>query len=231
MSVRRLVVFDLDGTLIDSRRDLTDSANALIVERGGRPLPEADITRMVGEGAALLVRRALTAAGLPCADADVTRFLEIYSNRLLETTRLYPGMREALEAVAAEAVVAVLTNKPLAPARVLLDALDLSPFIAMTVGGDGRFPRKPAPASLQYLVAAHGATAEATVMVGDTRIDFETAANAGTHLCLARYGFGYEQFDTSRLTGREALVDQPSQIPDAVRRLLELDLVKDRGEG
>lgn len=229
MSRRRLVVFDLDGTLIDSRRDLTDSANALIVERGGRPLPEADITRMVGEGAALLVRRALTAAELSYADADVTRFLEIYDQRLLDTTRQYPGMREALETVAAAAVVAVLTNKPLAPARVLLDALDLSPFIATTVGGDGRFPRKPDPASLRHLIAAHGATAETTVMVGDTRIDFETAANAGTHMCLARYGFGYEQFDTRRLTGREALVDEPSQIPDAIRRLLELNVVKDRG--
>ena len=62
-------------------------------------------------------------------------------------------------------------------------------------------------------------------MVGDTRIDFETAANAGTHVCLTRYGFGYEQFDRSRLTGREALVDEPSEIPAAVRRLLELRLV------
>ena len=91
MSAARLVVFDLDGTLIDSRRDLTDSANPLIVERGGRPLAEADIARMVGEGAALLVRRALTAASLPFADADVGRFLEIYDGRMLETTRPYPA--------------------------------------------------------------------------------------------------------------------------------------------
>jgi len=225
----RLVVFDLDGTLIDSRRDLTDSANVLVIERGGQPLPEADIARMVGEGAALLVRRALTAAALPFADLDVTRFLEIYNSRLLDTTRPYPGMRDALDAVAADATVAVLTNKPLAPAQVLLDALDLSPFISMTLGGDGRFPRKPDPASLRHLIDAHGATPEATVMVGDTRIDFETAANAGTHVCLTRYGFGYEQFDSSRLTGREALVDAPSQIPEAVRRLLEPRLVKGRG--
>jgi phosphoglycolate phosphatase len=229
MSGARLVVFDLDGTLIDSRRDLTDSANALIVERGGEPLPDADIARMVGEGAALLVRRALTAAALPFADADVTRFLEIYDDRLLDTTRPYPGMREALDKVATEAVVAVLTNKPLVPARKLLDALDLSPFISMTIGGDGRFPRKPDPASLRHLIDAHGSAAEATVMVGDTRIDFETAANAGTGLCLARYGFGYEQFDTDRLTGREALADEPSQIPDAVRRVLEWKLVEGRG--
>ena len=220
MSGAPLVVFDLDGTLIDSRRDLTESANILVVERGGRPLPEADIVRMVGEGAALLVRRALTAANLSFADADVARFLEIYNSRLLETTRAYPGMRDALEAVAAEAVVAVLTNKPLAPARVLLDALDLAPFIATTVGGDGRFPRKPDPSSLRYLIETHGASPATTVMVGDTRIDFDTAANAGTRMCLTRYGFGYEQFDTKRLTGREALVDAPSEIPTALHRLL-----------
>jgi len=215
-----LVVFDLDGTLIDSRRDLTESANMLVMERGGRPLPDTDIVRMVGEGAALLVRRALTAADLSCTDADVVRFLEIYNGRLLDTTKPYPGMRQALEDVAADAVVAVLTNKPLAPARVLLEALDLAPFITTTVGGDGRFPRKPDPSSLRYLVEAHGATPATSVMVGDTRIDFDTAVNAGTGMCLTRYGFGYEQFDTMRLTGREALVDAPSEIPGAIGRLL-----------
>jgi phosphoglycolate phosphatase len=217
----RLVVFDLDGTLIDSRRDLTDSANVLVMERGGEPLPERDIARMVGEGAALLVRRALTAAGLPFHDADVVRFLEIYDRRMLATTRPYDGMREALEEVAADATVAVPTNKPLEPALAILEALELAPLVKTTVGGNGRFPRKPDPASLRFLVETHGATPETTVMVGDTRIDFETAANAGTHVCLTRYGFGFEQFDTARLTGREALVDEPGEIPAAVRELLE----------
>ena len=220
MSAARLVVFDLDGTLVDSRRDLTDSANLLIVERGGSPLDEQDVARMVGEGAALLVRRALTAAGLPFTDADVTRFLAIYDSRMLATTRPYPGMREALARTAENAVVAVLTNKPLAPARAILEALDLSSFVATTVGGDGSQPRKPDPASLRVLMDTHRATPASTVMVGDTRIDFETAANAGTHVCMARYGFGYEQFDTARLTGHEALVDAPAQIPDAVSLLL-----------
>jgi phosphoglycolate phosphatase len=217
-----LVVFDLDGTLIDSRRDLTDSANALVIERGGQPVDEDAVARMVGDGAALLVRRALTAAGLPFADADVVRFLEIYGERLLRTTRPYPGMVEALEEITGDAVITVLTNKPLAPAQVLLDALGLSAFITTTIGGDGPHPRKPDPASLRHLMSLHGAACESTVLVGDTRIDFETARNAGAHTCLARYGFGYEQFDTSRLTGVEALVDRPAEIPDAVRRLLRM---------
>jgi phosphoglycolate phosphatase len=217
-----LVVFDLDGTLIDSRRDLTDSANALVVERGGQPIDGDAVARMVGDGAVMLVRRALAAAALPFDDEAVTRFLEIYGERLLRTTQAYPGMQAALADISGDAVVAVLTNKPLAPAQVLLDALGLSPFIATTIGGDGPHPRKPDPASLRHLMALHGADGGSTVLVGDTRIDFETAHNAGAHACLARYGFGYEQFDTSRLTGAEAVVDSPAEIPGAVRRLLRI---------
>jgi phosphoglycolate phosphatase len=129
-------------------------------------------------------------------------------------------MGAVLEQVAAMATVAVLTNKPAAPARVVLDALDLSRHLATVIGGDGPLPRKPDPRSLRSLMAEHGAGAASTVLVGDTRIDFETAGNAGTHICMARYGFGYEQFDVARLSGREALVDAPSEIPDAIHRLL-----------
>src|SRR6187401_2758218 len=111
-----LIVFDLDGTLIDSRHDLADAANALIVERGGSPLPVDAITAMVGEGAALLVRRALKAAGTDLDVArDLPRFLELYDERLLAHTRLYDGTREALEALASRVPLAVLTNKPQHP--------------------------------------------------------------------------------------------------------------------
>ena len=97
--LRRLIVFDLDGTLVDSRRDLADAANALIIERGGTPLPEEAIGRMVGDGAAMLVRRALSAAGLAPGDTSLPRFLELYDTRLLRTTRAYPGIPEALQAI------------------------------------------------------------------------------------------------------------------------------------
>jgi len=111
-----LIVFDLDGTLIDSRHDLADAANALIVEGGGQPLPVEAITSMVGEGAPLLVRRALKAAGL---DLDVrsalARFLELYDERLLVHTRLYDGTREALDALAPRAALAILTGDAFAP--------------------------------------------------------------------------------------------------------------------
>ena len=218
--VHRLIVFDLDGTLVDSRQDLTDAANALIVERGGRALPPEAIAKMVGEGAAVLVQRALAAAQLPQDDSAVRRFLQLYDERLLHTTRPYPGILQILDELSREAIVAVLTNKPIAPTRTLLEALGLAPFIVTALGGDGSFPRKPDPAALWHLMAVHQAHAGHTVLVGDSRIDFETARAAGTGMCLARYGFGYEVFPVSALTGHEGLADQPSQIPGVVRALL-----------
>src|SRR5258708_29295359 len=141
-----LVVFDLDGTLIDSRRDLADAANALIGGHGGRPLPVDAITGMVGEGAPLLVRRALKAAGL---DLDLRvalpQFLELYDERLLVHTRLYDGTREALGALAPEAALAILTNKPQHHTQRNPEGPGVAPFFRWVVGGDTPHRRKPDP--------------------------------------------------------------------------------------
>ena len=91
-----LIVFDLDGTIVDSRRDLADSANQLIHELGGSPLPEEAVGQMVGEGAAMLVRRALAAARVPETSASLPRFLDIYDGRLLTHTRAYEGIGEVV---------------------------------------------------------------------------------------------------------------------------------------
>jgi len=217
-----LIVFDLDGTLIDSQRDLAAAANALIAERGGMPLAEAAIARMVGEGAALLVKRALTAAGLALDADSVTRFLELYDERLLDTTVTYPGIDEAVRALAVRAPIAVLTNKPLGPTRRLLDGLGLAPVIAEAIGGDGPFPRKPDPAGLRHLADRFGALPEQTVMIGDSRIDFQTARAAGTSLIVARYGFGYQDFlDALELPEPVASVDRASDLPGVVAALLD----------
>jgi phosphoglycolate phosphatase len=218
--VHRLLVFDLDGTLVDSRQDLVDSANALIEERGGAALPADAIAKMVGEGAVTLVRRALEAAHLPPDEAAVERFLKLYDDRLLRTTRPYAGIPHVLEELAGEAVLGVLTNKPLAPARKLLDALELSPFLTFTIGGDGPLPRKPDPGSLRLLMSRYGVAVRDTALIGDSRIDFETARAAGTAVCLVRYGFGYEQFPVATLRGDEGLADTAADIPRVVRMLL-----------
>jgi phosphoglycolate phosphatase len=217
-----LIVFDLDGTLIDSQGDLAAAANALIVERGGTPLAEAAIGRMVGEGAALLVQRALTAAGLGLDADSVPRFLELYDERLLHTTVTYPGIDEAVRALAARAPIAVLTNKPIGPTRRLLDGLGLASVITEAIGGDGPFPRKPDPAGLRHLADRFGVLPERTVMIGDSRIDFQTARAAGTALIVARYGFGYQDFlDALALPEPVPVVDRASDIPDAVAAVLQ----------
>ena len=220
--VRRLIVFDLDGTLIDSRADLAAAANALIHERGGQRLAEEDIGRMVGEGAAVLVERALAAAGVPLDDASVPRFLELYDECLLATTRAYPGILEALDALTDVGQMTVLTNKPLAPTRRLLDELDLARYVAAAIGGDGTFPRKPDPRALIHLTERFGVERKNTVMVGDSWIDCQTARNAGTRLCLARYGFGLPSRPHPELTSEDGDVDAPGELPKAIRRLFDI---------
>src|SRR5262245_42980764 len=146
MSIR-LVVFDLDGTLIDSRRDLADATNALIAELGGKPLSVEAVTAMVGEGAAVLVRRALTASGLaPQTPGALDRFLAHYGERLTVHTRPYDGLIDALSALRSEGRdLAVLTNKPGRPSREILDRLELTPYFSQVIGGDTAAGRKPDP--------------------------------------------------------------------------------------
>ncbi|HTM02218.1 MAG TPA: HAD-IA family hydrolase [Vicinamibacterales bacterium] len=201
--VHRLIAFDLDGTLIDSRRDLADSANDLIRELGGEPLSEEAIGRMVGDGARLLVRRALTAAGLEETDTALTRFLAFYDERLLNHTRLYDGAEDVVRMAREQARVVVLTNKPKAPSERILAGLGVRGLFADVVGGDGPLPRKPDPASLLALMQAAGTEARTTLMVGDSAIDHRTALNAGVRPCLVSYGFGFATFAREQLTGGE----------------------------
>ena len=210
----RLVVFDLDGTLIDSIGDLSLAVNRLVAELGGRALALEDVSRMVGEGAALLVQRALQAAGLDSDPAAaLRRFLEIYDAILPGTTRPYPGMIEALTALAPRATLAVLTNKPAAATVKLLEAFDLARFFSFVVGGDGPFRRKPDPQGLCHLLEAAGVAAGEAVLVGDSMVDLQAARAGGVAACIARYGFGYAVFSASALRGDELLADSPADLP------------------
>ena len=214
MAAFSLIVFDLDGTLVDSRRDLADSTNLLLESCGVSPLPEATIGRMVGDGAPTLIARAFAAVGrTPPADA-LERFLAIYGARLLENTRPYPGIADVLDALGRRASLAVLTNKPLAATRQILEGLDLARHFAddAVVGGDGPFPRKPDPAGLEHLTARAGATAASTLLVGDSMIDWKTARAASTPVCLVRYGFGFETFPLSELRPESCVIDAPGDL-------------------
>jgi phosphoglycolate phosphatase len=215
----RLIVFDLDGTLVDSRRDLSDATNGLLRELGGGALPEEVVAGMVGQGAGVLVRRALAAASIDADPAGaLARFLEIYEGCLLAHTRPYPGTVEMLEVLARRFRLAVLTNKPSRATLQILDGLELLPWFADVIGGDTALGRKPDPAALLHLVARAGVTPEQTMLVGDSTIDLETARNAGTGICLARYGFGYD-LDGDAAAGSSHFIDAPLALLPLARFL------------
>ncbi len=207
------VAFDLDGTLIDSIGDLAEAVNRLVEERGGHRLDPGQVAGMAGEGAALLIARACEASG---ADGEpretMPRFLEIYDALLPGTTRPYPGVPEMVRALGAIVPLAVLTNKPACAARKILSLLGLAPSFREVIGGDGPFARKPDPEGLRHLMAAAGAAASDTLMVGDSTIDVLTARAAGTRTCLVRYGFGFAALDPTQLGGGEAFADSPSDV-------------------
>lgn len=189
-----LIVFDLDGTLVDSRRDLANAANAFVRELGGSPLPEAQVGDMVGEGAAVLVRRVLTAAGLnPEQPGALPRFLELYDERLLEHTRPYDGILHTLERLRERSPLAVLTNKPQGATDKLLAGLGLTPYFKDVIGGDTPFGRKPDPTALREIARRANVSIESTTLVGDSPVDLATARNAGCGIILVSYGFGFRQ--------------------------------------
>ena len=210
----RLFVFDLDGTLIDSRRDIADSANLLLEACGARPLSEEGIGQMVGEGAAVLVARAFAAAGLEAPADALARFMAIYGQRLLNHTRPYEGIPDVLDSLGRRARLALLTNKPLAATRDILDGLALSRYFPadMVIGGDGPFARKPDPAGFGHLAAQAGVGPQSALLVGDSFIDWKTARRAAAPICLARYGFSYERFPVAELLGDERLIDHPADL-------------------
>jgi len=215
-----LIVFDLDGTLVDSRRDIADAANALLESCGGAALSERRIGGMVGDGAATLVARAFHASGVERPPDALARYLTFYAARLLAHTRPYPGVVDVLEALAASVPLAVLTNKPLPATREILAGLDLARYFPAdaVLGGDGPFARKPDPSALRHLASAAGAPIASTLMVGDSIIDWRTARAAPAPICVARYGFGCEGFPTDQLNAADYAIDLPAQLPDLCLR-------------
>ena len=208
------IAFDLDGTLVDSVGDLAASASELVTTLGGRPLSEQQVALMVGEGAGLLVRRALAAAGLdPDTPHALARFLEIYDRRLLETTVAYDGVPAMLLLASRHARLSVLTNKPLEPSRRILEALGLLSYFDSVIGGDGPLARKPDAAGLRSLAvgAAH------VILVGDSPIDWNTAMAAGCDFVWARYGFGAQRFENAPDT--PYVIDRPADFAAILDRL------------
>ncbi len=189
----RLLVFDLDGTLIDSRQDLVESVNAALGQFGLARQDEDRIASYIGDGAGTLVARALASGGADpaLAPAALEAFLAYYRDHKLDHTRLYPGVLEQLATLRDSLPVrmAVLTNKPVHASMEICQALKLAPFFFSIYGGNSFATKKPAPEGLRHIMAEAGAAADETVMVGDSDVDVRTARAAGAWSLGCRYGF------------------------------------------
>ena len=191
-----LLIFDLDGTLIDSARDLAISMNATRAHFNMPPLDPKLIYSYVGNGAAVLVRRALgPEASEELAENALRFFLRYYRAHALEHTRPYPGVREMIDDVSSHGHrLAVLTNKPVKISRDIIGALGLAPRFDWVYGGDSFARKKPDPIGIMTLMKDAGAEASQTWMVGDSAVDIETARNAGVRSCGVAWGFQPEGF-------------------------------------
>jgi phosphoglycolate phosphatase len=190
-----LLVFDLDGTLVDSQRDLTEAVNATRAWMGLGPLPPEIVARYVGNGAPVLIQRALPDASEDGWSRGLKYFLEYYREHMLDSTRLYPGVREALDQLHGTGIpLAVLTNKPIRFTLQMLEGLGIDLHFFRVYGGNSFSEKKPHPMGLEALIAESRADRDRTVMVGDSAVDVETARNAGVRACGVRWGFQLETF-------------------------------------
>jgi phosphoglycolate phosphatase len=207
----RLVVFDLDGTLVDSSLDLANAVNRTFASVGAPVLPVSEVRSFVGEGARRLIEKAIAATGVPhSADDLLPIFLDIYRDVLLENTRLYPGVVEVLDALAPRHRLAVLTNKPGDMSRAILSGLGVARRFHWIWGAGDVPARKPDPEGLRRLVAAAGVAPEEAVYVGDSAIDVRTARAVGTRAVGVTYGFDPAAFDRD---APDARVAHPAELP------------------
>jgi phosphoglycolate phosphatase len=184
------LIFDLDGTLIDSKQDLIHSVNAMLRELGRRELAEETISGYIGHGAPQLVARAL---GENCTEGERQRalefFLRYYETHKMDTTCAYPGVAETLEKLASMPM-AVLTNKPVRISVRILDAMGLSQYFRAIYGGNSFETKKPDPLGARTILKELGAEPGEALFVGDSEVDVQTARNAGTLAAAVNYGFG-----------------------------------------
>ena len=223
LGVPALVVFDLDGTLVDSRVDLCNSVNATLAHYGKAALPEDVIASYIGEGAGTLVRRSLAHAHVIAGEHDphddafaeeaLRWFIGFYKVHVLDFTYVYPGVMEALRMIRErrpEMRMAVLTNKPVMPSRRICEHFGMDAYFFANYGGNSFGTKKPEPEGLRRLMAEAGALlgrevrAEETVMVGDSHVDVETARACGAKALGCLYGLSPE---TLRAAGPDVLCE------------------------
>ncbi len=187
----KLIIFDLDGTLVDSLDDLTDATNRML-EQFARPLlTTGEVRKLVGQGARRLVERALPGASAADVDSALAIFLAYNESHIADKTRPYPGVRETLDVLRGQGKrLAVVSNKNVALCRRLLAVFGIEDYFAAVVGADSLPFRKPSPEPLLHLVREFGALAGETAMVGDSINDISAGKGAGVVTVGCRYGYG-----------------------------------------
>jgi phosphoglycolate phosphatase len=214
----KLLIFDLDGTLIDSRLDLVHSVNASLRFLGRPELPDDLIASYVGDGAPMLIRRTL---GPDSEDEALVRkglefFLAYYKEHKLDHTTVYDGMKEALLAIrnsqnGVPRKMAVLSNKPVNPSRAIVEALGLGEFFVSVYGGNSFASKKPDPEGAQTILRDVSAQPQETLMVGDSAVDVTTGQNAGLWTCAVTYGFAPH---TLAAANPDVTLDSPRDLAD-----------------
>jgi phosphoglycolate phosphatase len=211
----KLLIFDLDGTLVDSRDDLANSINAMLRHFHKNELPHEVIASYIGDGAPMLVRRSL---GDPDDENFVQDallyFMAWYREHKLDHTYVYEGIMESLEAIRKSRdgqplKMAVLSNKPVGPSRAIVDALGLGQYFFQVYGGNSFHTKKPDPAGVQALLEEAGAFPEETIIIGDSNIDILTARNAGIYSVGVTYGLSpHTLIDAPP----DVLIDHPNEL-------------------
>ena len=209
----KLLIFDLDGTLIDSRLDLIHSVNATMRHLGRPELPGDVVASYVGDGAPMLIRRAL---GDPKDEKlfknALNYFLAYYKEHKLDHTTVYAGIPEALQQILSNGTrrqMAVLSNKPVNPSRAIVEALGLAQFFTQVYGGNSFETKKPDPLGIRTIVKETGVSAGNALMIGDSSIDVLTGQNAGLATCGVTYGFAPHTFGEVQ---PDVVVDTPQEL-------------------
>jgi phosphoglycolate phosphatase len=192
--VRPVLIFDLDGTLVDSKKDLTASVNHVRQQFDLPILTEDEIARFIGNGALMLIRRAL---GHKATEENVQTglqmFLSYYRSHMLDCTTLYPGVRETLDRLM-DCRLAVLTNKPVHFSCAMLDGLGIYKHFTAVYGGNSFDQKKPDPVGIYQILSDTKGHREKTWMIGDSAVDVLTGRNAGVSTCGVTYGYATETF-------------------------------------
>jgi phosphoglycolate phosphatase len=192
--VRPVLIFDLDGTLVDSKKDLTASVNYIRNQFGLPVLTEEEIARFIGNGALMLIRRALgLKATEPNVQAGLQMFLSYYRAHMLDSTVLYPGVLETLNRLT-HCKLAVLTNKPVHFSCSMLDGLGIYKHFAAVYGGNSFDHKKPDPVGIYQILSDTKGHRERTWMIGDSAVDVLTGRNASVRTCGVTYGYATSTF-------------------------------------